>query len=470
MRKYSVVSLFSGAGGLDLGFIQTEKYEIIFANEKSKPAAKTYSANIGLKFIECNDKGIIEATKDAILACDVAKVDFNSLKVYETDIIIGAPPCQDFSIARGPYWERRGIEVRRGRLYAHFVRALVALQPKIFVFENVPGLISANKHMAYKVILEDFMNLKIRWPEVRKVISDTNNNDKIEGYEIVFTDIVDFSKLGVPQRRKRLLIIGVRKDLVRKNTKVLRDIKEKLRFLFEGEKWLFRKYPLTSIEVFEGRPLNELGDVYRKVMKKWKGVWIEVGSNRARIWKEKVWNKLTFDVVKDYLMVNNIDVKDSKEIEDAFEQHELTLKELGYYAKSVSCLSLPDGTTEPPRVRKTVIERMRRIPPDENYKFVIGTPWEVEGKGISMIYRRLHPLKPSYTIAANGGGGTHGYHYDRDRATLTLRERARLQTFPDNFLFHGGKINIRSQIGEAVPPLATKRIAKVLADVLKLIM
>jgi len=469
MRRYSVVSLFSGAGGLDLGFIQTGRYKVIFANEKLRPVAKTYSANIGLKFIECSSEEIIEAEEGAILACDVAKVDFNSLKTYEVDLILGAPPCQDFSIARGPDWERRGIEVRRGRLYAHFVRALVALQPKIFVFENVPGLISANKHMAYKVILEDFMNLKIRWPEVRKVILSTNNDNEIEGYEIVFADIVDFSKLGVPQRRERLLIIGVRKDLVKKNTKFLHDIKVKLKFLFEGGKWLFCKYPLTSIEVFEGKPLNELNNVYREVMKKWENIWIEVSTSRAKIWKESVWDKLTFDVIKDYLMINSIDVKDPREIEQAFEQHELLLKELGYYAKSVNYLDLPDGTTDLPRVRRSVIERMRRIPPDENYKFVAGTPWKVEGKGISMIYRRLHPLKPSYTIAANGGGGTHGYHYDRDRATLTLRERARLQTFPDSFLFHGRKKDIRSQIGEAVPPLVAKRLAEVLADILKFI-
>jgi len=470
MRKYGVVSLFSGAGGLDLGFIQTGKYKVIFANELSKSAAKTYSANIGLKFAECSCNERAEAEKNTILACDVAKVDFSNLEAYEIDVIIGAPPCQDFSIARGPDRERRGIEVRRGRLYAHFVRALVALQPKIFVFENVPGLISANKRTAYKVILDDFMKLRIRWPEVRKVISSTNNGGEIEGYEIVFTGIVDFSKLGVPQRRERLLIIGIRKDLIKKNAEMLCSIKEKLHFLLEGGNWLFHKYPLTSIEVFEGKPLNELNNEYKEVMKKWKDVWVEVSTNRAKLWKEKVWDKLTFDVIKDYLMVNSISTEDCKEVEQALEQHELLLRELGYYARPVNCLDLPDGTTDLPRGRRTVIERLRRIPPDENYKFVIGTPWEVEGKGISMIYRRLHPLKPSYTIAANGGGGTHGYHYDRDRAMLTLRERARLQTFPDSFLFYGGKKDIRSQIGEAVPPLAAKRIAEILADVLKFIM
>jgi DNA (cytosine-5)-methyltransferase 1 len=112
---------------------------------------------------------------------------------------------------------------------------------------------------------------------------------------------------------------------------------------------------------------------------------------------------------------------------------------------------------------------MRRIPFDENHEFVRGTKWEVEGRGISLVYRRLHPLKPSYTIVAYGGGGTHGYHYDRDRATLTLREKARLQTFPDTFLFSGSKTEIRAQIGEAVPPLAAKRLAQALAEVLTIL-
>ncbi len=80
------------------------------------------------------------------------------------------------------------------------------------------------------------------------------------------------------------------------------------------------------------------------------------------------------------------------------------------------------------------------------------------------IYKRLHPLKPSYTILANTH--SHGFHYDRDRMNLTLRERARLQTFPDSFIFLGTKTEISKQIGEAVPPLAAKRLAEVLAKIL----
>ena len=74
----------------------------------------------------------------------------------------------------------------------------------------------------------------------------------------------------------------------------------------------------------------------------------------------------------------------------------------------------------------------------------------VKGAKLSMIYKRLDPSKPSYTITGSGGGGTHVYHYKEPRA-LTNRERARLQTFPDDFHFFGSKESVRKQIGMAVP-------------------
>lgn len=85
----------------------------------------------------------------------------------------------------------------------------------------------------------------------------------------------------------------------------------------------------------------------------------------------------------------------------------------------------------------------------------------VKGAKLSHIYKRLHPDKPSYTITGSGGGGTHVYHWDKPRA-LTNRERARLQTFPDDFVFQGKKEDVRRQIGMAVPPLAAAKIIKAL--------
>ena len=107
---------------------------------------------------------------------------------------------------------------------------------------------------------------------------------------------------------------------------------------------------------------------------------------------------------------------------------------------------------------------MWRIPPDKNHTFVSGTDWHVNGRGFSLVYRRIHPLKPAYTIVAYGGGGTWSYHYERNRAVLTNKERARLQTFPDDFMFFGKRSQIRAQIGEAVPPLLAKRIAEIVSD------
>jgi DNA (cytosine-5)-methyltransferase 1 len=463
MRRYTVVSLFSGAGGLDLGFAQTELYTIVFANDILEPAMTTYSRNFGLKLKKCS--GTAEAEPGTALVCDVERVDFSSLKDAEVDVVAGGPPCQDFSIVRGPENKRRGIEVRRGRLYAHFVRALVTLKPKAFVFENVPGLVNANRGLAYKAIIEDFSHLNVRWDEVRKAIGNGITKSPEEGYEIVFSKVVDFTKLGVPQMRERLIIIGIRRDLLGKDLIRLWKIKQLLEYKLSGGNALLHKYPLTPIEVFEGRELPELQDVYCRVMKEYEGVWNEVGTPRALEWKRKVWDKLTFNIVEDYLRLNSISPESKEELERAFEEHRRVLKEIGYYGRPVKSLNPPDGSNRIPKESFEVLERLKHIPPGENHEFVRGTRWEVKGL-MSNIYRRAHPLTPAPTVIAYGGGGTWGYHYERSRGMLTNRERARLQTFPDDFLFAGTWQQVRAQIGEAVPPLASKVVAEALAQVL----
>lgn len=109
---------------------------------------------------------------------------------------------------------------------------------------------------------------------------------------------------------------------------------------------------------------------------------------------------------------------------------------------------------------ETVIERLKYIKPGEN-AFNASLPehlkLNVKGAKISQIYKRLDPKKPAYTITGSGGGGTHVYHWKENRA-LTNRERARLQTFPDNFIFYGPKESVRKQIGMAVPPAGAKII------------
>ena len=108
----------------------------------------------------------------------------------------------------------------------------------------------------------------------------------------------------------------------------------------------------------------------------------------------------------------------------------------------------------------TVVERLGYIKPGQN-AFTADLPehlkLNISGAKISQIYKRLDPEKPAYTVTGSGGGGTHIYHWAEPRA-LTNRERARLQTFPDDFVFEGSKESVRKQIGMAVPCMGAKII------------
>jgi DNA (cytosine-5)-methyltransferase 1 len=139
----------------------------------------------------------------------------------------------------------------------------------------------------------------------------------------------------------------------------------------------------------------------------------------------------------------------------------------GRYVSAKAAIEYPPIPADTPNQEittqsKQVIERLKHIPPGENAWF-IGIPenlrLNVKHARLSQIYKRLHPDKPSYTITGSGGGGTHGYHWSENRA-LTNRERARIQTFPDDFVFEGSKESVRKQIGMAVPPQGARVIVE----------
>lgn len=125
---------------------------------------------------------------------------------------------------------------------------------------------------------------------------------------------------------------------------------------------------------------------------------------------------------------------------------------------------IPDScpNNELTKQSQTVVERLSFIKPGQN-AWTADLPehlkLNVRGAKLSQIYKRLDPDKPSYTITGSGGGGTHVYHWAENRA-LTNRERARLQTFPDSFVFYGSKESVRRQIGMAVPPAGACEILR----------
>lgn len=163
-----IISLFSGAGGLDLGMIQAGN-EVIWANDIDKDAVATYKENIG----------------DHIVCDDIKNIDIGSLP--DADVVIGGFPCQGFSQAN----LKRALDDERNKLYRFFYETIKIKQPKFFIAENVKGILSLGKGEAIKQIVNDF-------------------NDA--GY-ITSVNLVNMANYGVPQTRQRVIIVGQRLDL-----------------------------------------------------------------------------------------------------------------------------------------------------------------------------------------------------------------------------------------------------------------
>lgn len=422
-----MISLFTGAGGLDWGFHNSGNYSLIAANEVLQSHLKTYADNHSLTLKNISD---YDDEKKVAVCGDIHSLSISN----KTDIIMGGPPCQDFSVLRGSD-NRLGFTVTRGKLYEQYLRILRSTNPSIFIFENVAGMVSANKGAAYKTIQQDFIN---------------------EGYKLIFNDVINIADIGAPQARKRLIIIGIKKNLV---TDEVYDIINK----YLSNDYL-KKYPLTPLEVFEGKLLTDLQDKYIKIMNEFEHSMDGIDNEMAIKWN-KEYADLSFDIKKDYLKANYISEFNKQEFECAMDEHKKILEILGFFGKKIDEQSFLDDSNNRGRRNNKVIDRMHHIPPYYNFKAVDDTKWKVKGL-MSNIYKRIHPLKPSPTIIAYGGGGTGGYHYEYNRQGLTNRERARLQTFPDNYLFNGKTSEIRAQIGEAVPPILSYWVEKAVDKIL----
>lgn len=164
----TIISLFSGAGGLDLGLIQAGN-DIVWANDIDSDAVSTYKKNIN----------------DHIIQEDIQNVDIK--EIPNAEVVVGGFPCQGFSMAN----MKRHIDDERNVLYKFFYNVISLKQPKFFIAENVKGILSLGKGAVVKQIKEDFENA---------------------GY-IVEIHKVNMADYGVPQHRERVLFIGQRKDI-----------------------------------------------------------------------------------------------------------------------------------------------------------------------------------------------------------------------------------------------------------------
>lgn len=164
--KPRVVSLFSGAGGLDLGFQMSGKYELVWANDSDPDAVNTYRANF---------------ENHAVLG-DIR--DINSKDIPECDVVLGGFPCQGFSVAN----TGRRVDDARNVLYLEMLRVVSDKMPMAFVAENVKGLAQMSRGEVLRRIICDFEKL---------------------GYKVSYK-ILNAADYGVPQRRERVFIVGIR--------------------------------------------------------------------------------------------------------------------------------------------------------------------------------------------------------------------------------------------------------------------
>ena len=353
--KYNlkVIDLFSGSGGSAKGF-ENAGFSISGFVEIDKSANKSFKRNF---------PGAVEAEPGDITQLEGASLN-RFLKQVKIDkdntVILACPPCQGFSSARR---KNQRTTDRRNGLISEFVRLVKEIQPIAFVMENVPGLAKGIG---------------------KKLFEDTVDELKKIGYDNIQYSILEVADYGVPERRKRLVLMGTRDNSIK----------------------------LFLPAISHGNPAKH--DTSLPV---WKTVREQIGD-MPRI--------------------------------KAGEQHP---RDPLHKAASLSSLNL---------------ERMSSTPHDGGSR--ISWPahlWLACHKnlksGYTDVYGRMRWNDPSPTITggcAMISKGRYG-HPEQDRG-ISLREAARLQTFPDNFIFEGNFGEVAKQIGNAVPPLFAQKIAEAL--------
>ncbi|HEL1588816.1 TPA: DNA cytosine methyltransferase [Streptococcus suis] len=378
----NVVDLFSGAGGLTFGFqkrivdnsfVRRDDFKINFANEFDKNAAEAFRQNYP-------DIPMIEG--------DIADLNIDYLtnigvNIKDIDLVIGGPPCQSFSTVGKRQFDNRA------KMYKEYRRLLSFLQPKMFVFENVLGLLTM-KNDDKKPVLED----------VKESFQDFSDFNDANGYNL-HIQVLNAKDFGVPQNRERVFIIGVRNDL---------QLDVEWRF----PNSIANEHPITLREAISDLPL--LGN--NETMNSYQGEPVTVYQQLMR--------------------GNTIELKNH-----ASRRHGDRM------IKIMEALKEGQGKDD---INSMVEEG--KLPKE---LFLTS--------GYSNTYGRLWWDKPSTTITNNLStpSSLRCIHPSQNRA-LTAREGARIQSFPDDYVFIGGFEAVNTQIGNAVPPILSISLANRIAD------
>ncbi|MCO4054124.1 MAG: DNA cytosine methyltransferase [Bosea sp.] len=373
----AVVSLFSGAGGMSLGFAEAGLKPSLAADFE-KDACATYAANLG-DAIQCLD---LEAPTPKFM---------KELSRYEGAFaLIGGPPCQGFSSAG---LKRSGDA--RNKLIFSYLNIVEVIRPRWFLFENVEGLLTSNDGESVTDLVRSFISI---------------------GYRVRL-EKVNFAAYGLPQARKRVLLIGNRIG-------VDFELPAKTHSYDAGKHRAPSRLPqapsFDEAVASLGRAVRENRAVCTYVS----------GARNAYDAAMRVGNTC-----------GGVDLHAAEEMSESMQ------KVLQHLSQGQTMKDVPETLWHESFRRRA----FRRV--------MDGTPTERRGGSPSGVKRLVGNLN-ALTITS---AATREFIHPHENRPLTLREAARLQSFPDRYTFEGGAMSIARQIGNAFPPLAASRLAMHLA-------
>ena len=398
VNQLTFIDLFSGCGGLSEGFLKLN-FKGLCHIDFDKYACNTLANR--LKDYNISN----EEVKKTVLHRDLTKhetVDeiLNCVNGQAVDLLIGGPPCQAFSTVGRAQDKNSMKDDPRNYLYRHYIEILEKLNPKIFVFENVTGLLSSKPdgEKIFPLIVKEFKNKGY----------DVYDNPS----EIVLNSVY----YGVPQIRKRVILIGVRNDL-KISSKDVYDFIEKTHYAPTKKEDSLKKYRTIS---------DAIGDLPSYLPGEGKEE-IEFQSNSdneyVKIMRTKNRDKLYNHVTRKH---NELD----RERYKILSQNKWQLKDLN-------------------EVRPDLVH--------------------YNPKHFANRYTVQEFDKPGRTVVAHlyKDGNLFIHPDSKQERTFTVREAARVQSFPDDFKFLGARTHQYKQVGNAVPPLMSYQIAKAIKKVLE---
>ena len=402
IKKIKVVDLFAGCGGLSDGFEQTHLYETLACVEWESEPCNTLKRRL-------KEKWGYENADDLVLQFEIQRTDelingwkndpiygsndgLKSLAKETVDVLVGGPPCQAYSIA-GRVRDENGMnDDYRNYLFESYLNVVNYCKPKAFIFENVPGMLSAK-------------------PGGIDIVERISEAFSESGYEIIndlrADALIDCTKFGVPQARKRLIILGVSREQINN------DAQSALHDFYNS---MFPKY-MSQVTSTVRDAISDLPKLYPL-------------KEPVKINNKKFSH--SFDTVK---VVN----------------HEPRM----HNSRDINTFELLTQDIENGHNKFASVESLKDL------------YFEITGKYSNIHkYHVLRWNKPSNTIPAHlYKDGLRHIHPDSKQArTITVREAARLQSFDDDFEFLGSVTDQYKMVGNAVPPMFAKAIALALND------